>query len=229
MAAHYRFDQLRQRLPDSWRPRALLVFPSGPEPVQALLTKVAGIAAPLEISFARSRPPRPIRRISVWAGGPWHETFEVAAIQHIASRAGWIVDVWQPTEPTREDVRRFYEDLDADVVWIISHGAHDPFVVRGTGLHLANDTLVDLLDMRSWTTPDKDRRLLILNSCSGAAAQSRGGLARIGLAQSLFPPNRLLSGISGQCTGQQVLRSGLLSRHASKPTPRRQRRSRLQA
>ncbi len=185
MEVHYQFRGLKERLPENWTPRSVVVFPSGAEPVQAVLSKVVGLAAPLEISFARPRPSRPIRRISVWAGGPWHEAFELEAIGHVARRAGWIVDIHQPNEPTREDLRRFYEDHDADVLWVISHGAHDPFAVQGTGLHLPDETLIDLQEITGWSIPKLDRRLLVLNSCSGASAQGRGGLARIGLAQGL--------------------------------------------
>lgn len=70
MAAHYKFDELRSHLPVGWSPRATVVFPSGPEPVQAMLTKAADLSAALEISFERARPSRLIRGIAVWAGGP---------------------------------------------------------------------------------------------------------------------------------------------------------------
>lgn len=39
--------------------------------MQAVLSKAAGLAAPLEISFERERPSRPIWRLLVWAGGPF--------------------------------------------------------------------------------------------------------------------------------------------------------------
>ncbi|ANF53540.1 hypothetical protein DA69_01405 [Brevundimonas naejangsanensis] len=185
MRDHYQFAELRARLPEGWSPRALMVFPSGPEPIQGMLMKDAGIAAPLEISFECPLELRPIRKISVWAGGPWHEAFELEAIQHVAQRAGWSVGVTAPQTPTADDLRRFYEDPDADVCWVISHGAHDPFAIGGTGLHLPDETLVSLEELQRWTTPEAGRRLLVLNSCSGATAQGRGGLARIGLAQSL--------------------------------------------
>ncbi|WP_431673651.1 CHAT domain-containing protein [Rhizobium leguminosarum] len=184
MEAHYRFSELAHHLPVGWKPRAVVVFPSGPEPVQATLSKV-GLPAPLEISFEQARPSRPIRRVAIWAGGHWHEAFELDAISHVARRAGWTVDVHQIENPTPADLRNFYEDRNADVAWVISHGAHDPFAVRGTGLHLRDESLVDLEELRSWTIPHDGRRLLVLNSCSGASAQGRGGLARIGLAQSL--------------------------------------------
>ncbi|WP_143131927.1 CHAT domain-containing protein [Methylobacterium sp. 174MFSha1.1] len=185
MAKHYRFEELKERLPTGWSPRATLVFPSGPEPVQALLAKMADVMAPIEISFEHPRPTRPIRRVAVWRGGPWHDVFELDAICHVADRAGWTVDVHGSDDATREDLRSFYENEEADVVWVISHGAHDPFAVRGTGLHLPDETLVGLEDLRGWTTPGDGRRLLVLNSCSGATAQGRAGIARIGLAQSL--------------------------------------------
>ncbi len=194
MAAHYRFDELRLQLHDGWKPRAILMFPSGPEPLQAMLRKSGAVAAPLEISFQRAQPPRPIRRISVWAGGPMHETFEIDALRHVADRSGWSVEVYGSADATRQDLRRFYEDQDADVVWVISHGTHDPFTAGGTGLHLPDGTLVDFDEVRSWTVPDLGRRLLVLNSCSGATAQGRGGLARIGLAQSLVSGGQAVIG-----------------------------------
>jgi hypothetical protein len=191
MRRHYRFAELAKRLPQGWSPRAVVVFPSGPEPVQALLAKDAGIGAPLEISFERPQGPRPLKRISVWAGGPWHEKFELGAIRHVAARAGWAVDVNSPETPSAADLRRFYEDPGPDVLWVISHGAHDPFAIEGTGLHLPDETLVGLEELLAWRTPTDGRRLLVLNNCSGATAQGRGGLARIGLAQSL------VSGVQG--------------------------------
>ncbi len=90
MVAHYKFDELRQRLPPCWIPRAILVFPSGSEPLQGMLAKATGLAAPLEVSFQRSKPLRPVQRISVWAsGGLLTEQFEISAIRHIGQRAGW--------------------------------------------------------------------------------------------------------------------------------------------
>lgn len=194
MTAHYRFDELAKRLPVGWSPRATLVFPSGPEPVQAVLAKSANLTTPIEISFERPRPPRPVRRIAVWTGGPWHEAFELEAINHVAERAGWAVDVYGSADATRADLRRFYEDAEADIAWVISHGAHDPFAVRGTGLHLPDGTLVGLEDVRGWKTPPDGQRLLVLNSCSGATAQGRGGIARIGLAQCLVSGRQAVIG-----------------------------------
>ena len=192
--AHYRFDELAERLPPGWIPRSVVIFPSGPEPIQALLAKTIGLEAPLEISFERAQARRPIRRVSVWAGGPWHETFELEAICHIANRVGWTLDIHRPEAPTAEDLRTFYEDASSDLLWVISHGAHDPFAIRGTGVHLSDETLVTLDEMRTWHVPGEGRRLLILNSCSGAAAQGRGALARIGLAQSLVSGRQAVVG-----------------------------------
>ena len=195
MEAHYRFGELRERLPADWVPRATVVFPSSPEPVQAMLAKAAKVVAPLEISFQQPRPPRPIRRVAVWApDGLMHGVFEVDAIRHVGNRAGWTVDVQQPEEPTSEDLRRFYENEEADLVWVISHGAHDAYTTRGTGLHLPDETLIGLDEIGRWEVPGNDRRLLVLNSCSGASAQGRGGLARIGLAQSLVSGRQAVVG-----------------------------------
>ena len=194
MARHYRFDELKAQLPADWTPRATIVFPSGPEPLQAMLAKVADLAAPLEISFERPLQSRPIRKISVWAGGPLHETFELDGIRHIALRAGWLLQAYQAKDLKREDLRQFYEDESADVLWVISHGVHDPFSVNGIGIHLPDESLVGLEDLRNWKVPTLGRRLLVLNSCSGAAAQGQAGLARIGLAQSLVSAGQAVVG-----------------------------------
>ncbi|EFO30172.1 putative dehydratase protein [Roseibium sp. TrichSKD4] len=194
MAAHYRFEELRERLPADWAPRSVLIFPSGPEPLQAMLARYANVAAPLEISFQSAFPSRPIRRIAVWAGGPLHERFEIDAIRHVAERSGWGVDLHGSANPTRDDLRRFYENDEADVVWVISHGTHDPFAVGGSGLHMPDETLINLEEIRGWRIPTDGRRLLVLNSCSGASAQMRGGLSRIGLAQSLVSGHQAVVG-----------------------------------
>jgi hypothetical protein len=194
MKAHYNFEALAEHLPIGWTPRSVVVFPSGPEPVQAVLAKATGIEAPLEISFEQAQPPRPIRRVSVWVGGLLHEEFELDAIRHIASHAGWTVDVHRLEAPTMADLRAFYEDPKPDLLWVISHGAHDPFSVSGTGLHLSDESLVALDDLMAWRIPAAGRRLLVLNSCSGAAVQGRGGLARIGVAQSLVSGRQAVVG-----------------------------------
>ena len=150
MMRHYRFAELKGHLPKDWTPRATIVFPGGPEPVQAMLVKIAGIAAPLEISFERKNPSRSTRHIAVWTGGLLHETFELDAIRHVAQRSGWKVQAY-PTIDERgsQQLRAFYEDAEADIVWVISHGSHDPFSVRGIGLHMPDGTLVGLEQLRS--------------------------------------------------------------------------------
>lgn len=185
MEAHYRLSELQQMIPKDWHPKSIIVFPAGPEPLQALFLKTLGLSAPLESSLQHLNALRPIRQINVWMGEILNGQFELEAIRLVADRAEWYLKVFQTEAPTVEEFRVFYEDPGADILWVISHGEHNPFMVEGTNLHVGGTTYVTLEQLRNFSVPGKDRRLIVLNSCSSAATQLRGGLGRIGIAQSL--------------------------------------------
>lgn len=114
-------------------------------------------------------------------------------MRHVADRAGWKVDLHQLAKPEEADFVAFYESADADVLWIISHGEHDPFTVERTGL-VAGETLISLGRLQAMAIPEQGRRLLVINACSGATTQACGGVARIGIAATLATRHQAVVG-----------------------------------
>lgn len=185
MEKHYCFEELKKALPVGWSPRAIVVCPAGAEPLQSKLAKDAEISAPLEASFEASQPYLPIRKVSVWIGDILHGQYEVDAIRFIAGQVGWDLQITDAATKTVDDFRSYYEDPDSSVLWVISHGAHDPFDQEKSGLYLSSGHLVTRADFASFKGPSGNKRLFVMNTCSSGATQNRGGLAKIGIAQSI--------------------------------------------
>lgn len=185
--AHLEPAALAAALPTDLRIRSVLTMPSLPAPMPALLTTEAGLVAPEEISLRQSLPDRPIKRVAVWQGGTMHDEFEVASLNRVADNAGWRIDVHGGVEPA--EFERLYADGAIDLLWVIGHGEHSPHRIEGSGL-VIGDEIVTAERLRGLTPEGCDRRMLVLNVCSGATAQVRGGIARIGLAQELTGPSQ---------------------------------------
>lgn len=178
------------RLAASLRPgrpiRSVVTIPSLPAPVLALLATEGGVVATEEVSLRQPLAVRSIDRVAVWQGGTMHEGFEVEALERVAALAGWMIDVHGGDVPAFE---RFYADSAADLLWVIGHGEHSPHRIENSGLVIGEE-LVTADRLRGLAPAGERRRLLVLNVCSGATAQVRGGMARIGIGQELTGPGQ---------------------------------------
>ncbi len=190
---HYRLDLLPEQLPEGWRPRSLVVLPAHRDPLQASFNQALGWLAPSEVSLARARAPRPIRTISIWPGGTQTTEAEVECLKAVAEQAGWQIKVVED-DLNRATFQNFYEDPDADVLWVIGHGEQSPFRIEETGLVLSDDSILPYADISAMNVPAAGQRLVVLNICSAGATQNRGGLARIGLAHDIVGPEQLVVG-----------------------------------
>ncbi|MDI1295134.1 MAG: CHAT domain-containing protein, partial [bacterium] len=173
-------------LPPSQPIRSVVTIPSLPAPVLALLATEGGVIGTEEVSLRQPLTVRPINRVAVWQGGTMHEGFEVEALERVASLAGWTIDVQGGDVPAFE---RFYADPSADLLWVIGHGEHSPHRIENSGLVIGEE-LVTADRLRGLAPAGEGRRLLVLNVCSGATAQVRGGMARIGIGQELTGPGQ---------------------------------------
>lgn len=194
MENHFCFDQLKEALPRDWSPRSIVVCPAGAEPFQTKLAKETGIGAPMEASFEAPQKFRRIKKVSVWLGDILHGHYEVDAISVIARRMDWDLEITDTATNSVDAFRNFYENPDSDVLWVISHGTHDPFDQEKTGLHLAGGNLVRPADFVAFKYPAGDKRLFVMNTCSSGATQNRGGLARIGIAHSIASSHQAVVG-----------------------------------
>lgn len=184
MEAHYGLVELAGHLPTDFRPRAIIVLPAMRDPFQAMLFEQTGWLAPMEASLLKTREIRLVRTISVWPGATQLTEAEVECIQLVGAMAGWTVKV---TDGSLDEVafQRFYEDPEPDVLWVIGHGEQSPYRIEETGILLEGEVLLPVTSIAQMTVPDEGRRLLVLNVCSSAAAQNRGGIARLGLGHFL--------------------------------------------
>jgi hypothetical protein len=185
MAVLYDFERLHAALPPNFRPRALVIVPSHRDPIQAELADVLGWLAPIEASVAAAAPARPRQVISVWSDDAVQLVdAEVQLLRSLGQRGGWEVRVFEG-DRTAEAFARYYEDPEPDMLWVISHGEMDAHDLSQSGIVLADRTLMPIRDVARLAVPEVGRRLLVLNICSGGAAQNRGGMGHLGLAQSL--------------------------------------------
>ncbi len=191
MAEYFLPQQLRRRIPTDFQPRSLVIFPSLPAPVQPLFQRDLGVSAPYESSLSAAALERPIRVVSVWLGSTFDTVLELEVLEAVSRLRGWNLKKTAPSEhPDPAAFRRFYEDPEADILWIIGHGEHTPHSEQETGIYLDEQRLLSMEEIGHFTCPDRGRRLLVLNICSGATARMTGGLARIGLAHQLVGPNQ---------------------------------------
>lgn len=184
--AHFEPTRLAAALPPVRPIRSVVTIPSLPAPVLALLATESGVVAAEEVSLRQPLPVRPINRVAVWQGGTMHEGFEVEALERVAALAGWTIDVQHGDLPAFE---RFYADPAADLLWVIGHGEHSPHRIEGSGL-VIGEKIITADRLRGLAPAGDGRRLLVLNVCSGATTQVRGGMARIGIGQELTGPGQ---------------------------------------
>lgn len=185
--AHFEPARLVEILPADLPIRSVIAMLSLPAPTAALLTTEAGLAAAQEVSLRQALPNRPIRRVAVWQGGTMHDDFEIEALHRVSELAGWQIEVHGGPDPA--DFERLYADPGPDLLWVIGHGEHSPHRIEGSGL-VIGDAIVTADRLRHLKPDGDTRRLLVLNVCSGAAAQVRGGIERIGFGQELTAPSQ---------------------------------------
>ncbi|CUX02063.1 MULTISPECIES: CHAT domain-containing protein [Rhizobium/Agrobacterium group] len=193
MGDHYRLSELADRLPRGWVPRSVVVMPAHRDPLQAMILDRLGWIAPLETSLTISDDLRPIRVLSIWTGSTHTTEAEVEVLMRVAATAGWRAKVTSGELDMRA-FRQFYEDSEADVLWVIGHGEQTSDDASQTGIVMEDGTMASLADLAEFNVPRTGRRLLVLNICSSATAQTFNGMARSGLAQELVSPSQQVIG-----------------------------------
>ncbi|MDX0949477.1 CHAT domain-containing protein [Sinorhizobium medicae] len=193
MDDHYRLSELADRLPRGWVPRSVVVIPAHRDPLQAMILDRLGWIAPLETSLTISYDLRPIRVLSIWPGSTHTTEAEVEVLMHVAATAGWHAKVMSGELDLRA-FRQFYENSEADVLWVIGHGEQTSDDASQTGIVMEDGTMASLADIAEFDVPSTGRRLLVLNICSSATAQTFNGMARSGLAQELVSPSQQVIG-----------------------------------
>ena len=188
--AHFEPALLVKALPEGFALRSMLSIPALPVPVGALLASETDAPVAQEVSLLKPLPDRPIRKVSIWLGSMLHAAFELEALQSVATQFDWELDIVDHGDDPKAFLD-FYACEDADLLWVIGHGEHSPYRLEDSGI-VIGDGLVTADLLSSIQFRSNGRRLLVLNVCSGAATQVRGGMARIGLSHELVTPQQKL-------------------------------------
>lgn len=194
MTNYYSPKELVNKLKLIENPRSMLIFPSLSDPIQALLYRDTSLCLPIEISLSKPKKERQINKISIWAGDTFYTHFETDVLDDFGKKYGISVSIFSPkNDGTQEDFIAFYQQHDVDILWVIGHGefVHDEPHRCGVVIKSDDGKTDKILPMDDLALVEKnteDRRLLILNICSGAATQGMSGLARMGIGPSLVDP-----------------------------------------
>jgi hypothetical protein len=164
---------------------ALVPVPGQTLPWQAHLARKRLPVWPISSSLRHPADDRPPRRVLIWDSGELLSgPREVEALQIVAANASdTTIDI--VTAGTAEQFRNHYQDPDIDLLWVVSHGEYDHYSPHQSRIPVnahQNVTLNELLAVQpTWD----GRRLLVLNSCDGAASASYGGPTEFGFAPAL--------------------------------------------
>ncbi len=209
---HYGLDALADHIPSEVRLRSILTFPTLRDAAPALIARQLDRMLPLEASLGQAAEPRPLRRMSVWAGHTNMTEAEVECLTVAGRAGGFDVEVTSPAEgDLAGQFRTFYEDVDADVLWVIGHGQFDAHSAARSGLQFDYDAVLSWEDLGRMTVPSSGRRLLVLNVCSGAEVKVTGGMARIGVGPELVGETQMVIGQQWAVDGHVALAFGALA------------------
>jgi hypothetical protein len=114
------------------------------------------------------------------------EQFEIESLRDVFDRSAITVEIISSDyDQSTGAFRAFYEDPEFDVVWVMGHGEHNALAPHEAGLRITEEVVVGLPELLSFSIPNRGRRLLVLNICSGATPTVFGGLHRLGIAPIL--------------------------------------------
>lgn len=164
------------------------------------------------MSLGAAAEARPLCRLSVWADDTFMTAFEVDCVRIAGERADFEVAVFErTTDDIKADFKTFYEDPSSDVLWVIGHGKFEAHSAEGSGLQFDLDTVLSWDELGQMTVPEGDRRLLVLNVCSGAEVKVTGGVARIGIGPELAGTYQTVVGHQWAVDGGVALAFGALA------------------
>ncbi|MGW2888022.1 CHAT domain-containing protein [Streptomyces griseoruber] len=164
-------------------------------PVQALLARRKGPVLPLTVSLSQPLPDRAVEAVQLWCGDAPFTHAEAEVLETVFSYAGIRCDIVPPDEVTRENFLAAYQQDDYDVIWVAAHGRHPLLAPDESAIVLSTRERVHLQDLAAASVPSgAGRRLLVLNTCDSAAANTQGFYDDHGPARSVAGPGQAVIG-----------------------------------
>ena len=185
---HLRFDALAEVLSRAVPASALVMVPGMALPIQPLMIRRTGVLLPLSVSLKLPRRCRPIERAVVISGETFTSPWETDTVTALLRNAG--VDVIRIDDVTRDEFGRIYREDDLDLVWITGHGLHDHAHPDQSALLFRGGEPADMDWLAGLDAPGYDRRLLVLNVCSGGQSTMWNSPYGFGIAPALAGPSQ---------------------------------------
>ncbi len=188
-----------ERIAENWlrterlteRPTAIIPISLPRIPLQPLLSKHLGWAAPISLSLKRPLPQSPPRSVIIWKTDLAFADEETDAVAEAFQRAGASVRVCQGEERATSLFRQIYKEDEFDVLWISGHAELDQFRPTLTYLELGNNQQLSLADALALERPTREtQRLIVLNVCDGGAAAIHAGPDEVGFSVALAGPDQ---------------------------------------
>lgn len=180
-------------------------------PLQAMLARRQGAVLPLATSLYQPLPDRPVRAVQLWCGDAPKAPKEAEAVKTVLSYMDIRCDIVPAEEATREGFLAAYQSDEYDVIWVAAHGDHPMLAPDESAIELNAQERVPLQDLAAAPVPSAtERRLLVLNTCFSAAANTQGFLDDHGLAHSLAGPGQAVIGHLWPIPGDNAVIFGTL-------------------
>lgn len=185
---HLRFDALAEVLGRAELASALVMVPGMALPIQPLMIRETGVLLPLSVSLKPARQCRPVIRAVVICGETTTSQWETDTVTTLLREVG--VDVMQIDDITRDEFGGVYQHDDFDLVWIAGHGDHDHAHPDRSALLFKGGEPADMDWLAGLGAPGGDRRLLVLNVCSGGQSTMWNSPYGFGIAPLLAGPSQ---------------------------------------
>lgn len=164
----------------------MCVVPGTPLPWQGVMARHSAAARPIMVSWRRPERDRPVRRVCLWdAGDVWSASMEVAGVTAALVHRNIAVDHVHDEGCTKDAFLAAYANPDYDVFWLTSHGDYKVYSPDTSTVAISPDEHLPLEDLVAAAPVGTGRRMLVLNSCDGAATGTYGGLPQLGVAALL--------------------------------------------
>lgn len=163
---------------------SLAMIPYLPHPLQAILLKEYRRTLAYCCSWESPLADRPIRKVMICVDSLMTAAEEVKIIKSLLKNAGVEVDEIESSDFS--SFRAGYMSNSYDLIWVIAHGEFDQYVPHHTHIATTNGGVISLVDIEGLKLPvSTQRRLLVLNICSGGTSAALGGFPDFGIASML--------------------------------------------
>ena len=178
--SHYAIGKARENVLADQSMETIIFFPNYNAPAYAMINEFTQEGLLQNLSLERPANEPTISDVLIWPGESLFTDAEVEFLLTAGARFDLTVRVYEAGQ-SKQDFVRFFADSQADLLWIIGHGNHEPHHLERCGLNLTDDSIFSLRDFSSLPKVNRNRAV-VANICSGGAARVIGGLGITGIA-----------------------------------------------